>query len=82
MYRTPLPPKMSSAEPMGQIDAPLPEPRRFLEVGEAAGAAGVGHRDGRPPAEPGDQLAVDAAAETLHIDGVDKKLRAAFGQLA
>ena len=64
----------------GQVNFPAAEPRDFLQVRQRIRAAGVSRRDRRPAAEFFDQFAVNAAAQTFHVHGVDQKFRAKAGE--
>jgi hypothetical protein len=64
----------------GEVDAAAADPMDGFEVVEGAGAAGVGHGDGRPIGEMLDEGVIDAGAKPFHIDGMDQELGAGIGK--
>ena len=71
---------MSSAEPMVRSTLPCPSLRDGFQIGERIGAAGVSRRNRRPLAKFFHQFAVNAAAQTFHVHGVNQKFRAKSGE--
>lgn len=66
----------------GDVDAPMAEVVRALEVGHAAGPSGVGDGSAVPCSEKGEQFLVHARAFPFHVGRVDEEFRAEGGELA
>src|SRR5688572_10611776 len=65
----------------GEMNPAFADSGYVLKVVEGLCAAGVGSRNRRPMRQAFDEVQIDSAAETLHVDSVNEKLGAMFGQL-
>ena len=80
-YRTPLPPKMSNADPMVRSILPCPNRVTVSRSRQGACAARIGGRNRRPQSQVGDELLINAAALPFDVNGMNQELRAPRRQL-